>query len=561
LTALSGAFGWLFAFALLLGVLIAVHELGHFLAAKFCGVRVLKFSLGFGAPIGFGRYRMRWERGGTEYVIGWIPLGGFVKMLGEQLGEEDSTEARVAYHETLGSKKTWQKLLIVFAGPAMNLLLPVVVFMGTLWVGIDRPAAIVGTVERDSPAAEAGLRPGDEILAVAGSPVGFWIDVEDEVRGHPGGQLDLRVRRSDEEFSVAIEIAQRAGLDEFRLVSDVGWVGLHYRRQAAVIGIPDSGSPSALSGLRSGDRVLEVAGEPIEDWAGFATGYEAFAAGQTVPILVEAVSGDEEAPRVVEVPALGDVQQLGVIPAVLIAQVFDDRPAARAGFERGDLILSVDGEPVGSFTSFAETVRASEGRPLTIGFAREGKTQTTSVAAELQTIEPVPGLEEEAYLIGIATEEVMLPGAILLERVRNPFVALPRAVGLTVETTGLFLRGFGKLVTGQISSKNVGGPIEIGRQAHLAMQAGWDTYLRLLILISINLGILNLLPIPILDGGQALVFMVEGVKRSPLSLRTREIIQQMGVVVLVTLMMFAFWNDVSRHWEGFVDWFRASAGL
>ena len=220
MTALSGAFGWLFAFALLLGVLIAVHELGHFLAAKFCGVRVLKFSLGFGAPIGFGRYRMRWERGGTEYVIGWIPLGGFVKMLGEQPGEEESSEARAAYHETLGSKKTWQKLLIVFAGPAMNLLLPVVVFMGTLWVGIDRPAAIVGTVERDSPAAEAGLRPGDEILAVAGSPVGFWIDVEDEVRGHPGGQLDLRVRRSDEEFSVAIEIAQRAGLDEFRLVSE-----------------------------------------------------------------------------------------------------------------------------------------------------------------------------------------------------------------------------------------------------------------------------------------------------------------------------------------------------
>jgi regulator of sigma E protease len=307
--------------------------------------------------------------------------------------------------------------------------------------------------------------------------------------------------------------------------------------------------------------VLEVAGEPIEDWAGFAAGYEAHTAGSSVPVLVEAVSGDDQAAREIEVPALGDIQRLGVIPAVLIAQVFEDRPAARAGFERGDLILSVDGEPVGSFTSFAETVRASEGRPLAIGFARKGQTQTTTVAAELQTIEPVPGLEEEAYLIGITTEEVMLSGAILLERVRNPLVALPRAVGLTWETTGLFLRGFGKLVTGQISSKNIGGPIEIGRQAHLAMQAGWDNYLRLLILISINLGILNLLPIPVLDGGQALVFMVEGVKRSPLSLRTREIIQQMGVFVLVTLMMFAFWNDVTRHWGRFVDWFRASAGL
>jgi regulator of sigma E protease len=558
-TALSGAFSWIFAFALLLGVLIAVHELGHFLAAKACGVRVLKFSLGFGSPIGFGRYRMRWERGGTEYVVSWIPLGGFVKMLGEQPGEEDSTEARAAYHETLGAKKTWQKLLIVFAGPAMNLVLPVFVFMGTLWVGIDRPAAIVGTVERGSPAAEAGLRPGDEILTVGDREVGFWVEVEDQIRAQPGGQLDLRVRRDDREFAVGIDVEQRAGLDEFRLVSDVGWVGLHYRRQAAVIGIPESGSPAALSGLRSGDRVLSVAGEPVEDWAGFADGY-AGAARATVPIRVQKVSGDDE-PRDLEVPALGDVHRLGVIPAVLIAQVFEDRPAARAGFQAGDLILSVDGEPVGSFTSFAETVRASEGRPLAIGFARDGQAQTTSVAAELQTIEPAPGLEEEAYLIGITTEEVMLSGAAVVERVRNPLVAVPRAVGLTVETTQLFLRGFGKLVTGQISSKNIGGPIEIGRQAHLAMQRGWDNYLRLLILISINLGILNLLPIPVLDDGQAMELMIEGVKRTPLSQRNREVIQKMGVLVLVTLMMFAFWNDVTRHWGRFVDWFRASAGL
>jgi regulator of sigma E protease len=550
-----------FAFALLLGVLIAVHELGHFLAAKFCGVRVLKFSLGFGSPIGFGRYRMRWERGGTEYVIGWIPLGGFVKMLGEQPGEEDSAEAQVAYDETLGAKKTWQKLLIVFAGPAMNLLLPVFVFVGTLWVGMDREAAVVGTVERGSPAAEAGLRPADEILAVGDRPVRFWSDVEKEVRAQPRGRLDLRLRRAGEEFAVSIEVEQRARLDEFNMASDVGWVGLHYWPQAPVVGIPESGSPAALSGLRSGDRVLAVAEEPVDDWAGFAAAYEGYGSASTVPFRVEAVSGDDETPREIEVPALGDVQRLGVIPAVIISQVFEDQPAARAGFESGDLILSVDGAPVGSFGSFADTVAASEGRPLTIGFARHGQAQATTVAAELRTIEPAPGIEQERYLIGITTEPIRLPGATLIERVRNPLVAFPRAVGLTVETTSLFLRGFGRLVTGQISSKNIGGPIEIGRQAHLAMQRGWETYLRLMIFISINLGILNLLPIPVLDGGQALVFMVEGVKRSPLSLRTREAMQQVGVLLLVTLMMFALWNDVTRNWTRFFDWFRASTGL
>ncbi|MEN8181410.1 MAG: RIP metalloprotease RseP [Myxococcota bacterium] len=562
MTALSSLGGWIFAFALLLGVLIAVHELGHFLAAKFCGVRVLKFSLGFGPPVGFGRWRMRWERGGTEYVVAWVPLGGFVKMLGENPGDEDSPEAQAAHQETLGAKRTWQKLLIVFAGPAMNLLLPVAVFMGSLWVGIERPAAIVGTVERSSPAAEAGLHPGDRIVAVGDQPVEFWIEVEQQVRAQPGGQLDLRVLRGDEELRFGIDVEQRTGLDEFRQASDVGWVGLHYRRQAAVIGVPDADSAAARAGLLSGDRVTAVGDLTVEDWAGFASAYREHPGTGPVPLSVEAVSQEEPSePRTVLAPRLAGLPALGVIPAVLIAQVFEERPAARAGFEAGDLILAVDGEPVGSFASFAETVRASRGRPLGIAFARGGQTQETTVAAELQTLEAAPGIEEEAYLIGITTEEVMLSGATVMERLRNPLKSLPRAVGLTVETTRLFLRGFGKLLTGQISSKNIGGPIEIGRQAHMALRAGWETYLRLMILISINLGILNLLPIPVLDGGQALVFLVEGVKRSPISLRTREIIQQVGVLVLVTIMMFAFWNDLTRHWGTFVDWVRTSAGL
>ena len=132
---------------------------------------------------------------------------------------------------------------------------------------------------------------------------------------------------------------------------------------------------------------------------------------------------------------------------------------------------------------------------------------------------------------------------------------------MTVETTDRFLRGFGKMVTGEISRRQIGGPIEIGRQAHLALQAGWDRYLELLIIISINLGILNLLPIPILDGGQALLFLVEGVRRGPLSLRTREMVQQFGFFLLVAIMGFAFWNDVTRNWSRLVEWVRESSGL
>jgi regulator of sigma E protease len=555
------ALSFVFAFVLLLGVLIAVHEFGHFLAAKLCGVRVLKFSLGFGPPVGFGRFRLRWERGGTEYVIAWFPLGGFVKMLGENPGEEDSPEALASVEETLGAKPVWQKLAIVFAGPFMNLVLPVFIFAGSLFVGIERPAAVAGTVERGSPAEAAGLAPGDRIVSVNGEPVRFWHEVEEAIRSLPGGRIELEVQRGEQTFPVAIGVVQRPGLDEFRLVSDVGWAGLRYARQRAVLGIPDAASPATRAGLRSGDRVVEVDGTTVEDWPGFAAAYAARGTGETLELTIERGKDDAKQTQVVPVPALGDVSALGVIPAsVLVSEVTPGRPAERAGLAPGDLILAVDGEPVGSFASFAETVRASKGRTLRITYARDGQTSAVEITPELQTVDS-GGLEEEAWLIGILAEDATLGGALVLDRELNPLVTFPRAVAMTWDTTTRFLRGFGKMVTGEISRKHIGGPIEIGRQAHLALQAGWDRYLELLIVISINLGILNLLPIPILDGGQALLFLVEGVKRGPLSLRTRELVQQLGFVLLVTIMGFAFWNDVTRNWWRLVEWVRESAGL
>jgi regulator of sigma E protease len=163
-------------------------------------------------------------------------------------------------------------------------------------------------------------------------------------------------------------------------------------------------------------------------------------------------------------------------------------------------------------------------------------------------------VEGELYLIGIRGEDATLSGAIATDQVLNPLVALPRAAAMTVDLTGIFMSGLQKVISGEISRRSIGGPIEIAKQSHMALQAGWDRFVNLLVLISINLGILNLLPIPILDGGQALMFLVEGVKRSPLSLRTRELVQQLGLVVLVALMGFAFWNDVSRHWSSFLEW-------
>jgi regulator of sigma E protease len=554
------AFTYVFAFVLMLSVLIFVHELGHFLVARWCGVRVLKFCLGFGPPIGIGRWRLAWVRNGTEYAVAWFPLGGFVKMLGENPDEAEDPELRAHPDEALGAKPLWQKLAIVFAGPAMNLMLPVVIFAITLFIGMPRPAPVVGAVEAGSPAERAGLAPGDRLLALADEPIHWWGDFEELVRKSPGDALVLRYQRGGETHETRFEVTSRAALDEFGKVRDMGWVGLSHRRLTAMVGVPSAESPAHRAGLRSGDVIVSLNGQPVADWPAFAAAYAA-ASG---PVRAEIDRGAPESPQRVELelPAVVSVEALGVMPAnVLVSSVEPGTPADRAGLRRGDLILSVDGELAGSFLSFAETVRTSGGRPLELVVAREGKLVPIRVAPELAAMDVGLGIEETRYRVGITAEAATLPGAVEFDQVRNPLVAVPRAVGMTVDVTHMFLRGLAKIVTGEVSRKQVAGPIGIAQIAGNALQRGWETYLSTLVLISINLGILNLLPIPILDGGQAVLFLAEGVKRSPLSLRTRLVFQQIGLTVLVLLMGMAFWNDISRHWSKVVDWLRSGTGL
>jgi len=324
-----------------------------------------------------------------------------------------------------------------------------------------------------------------------------------------------------------------------------------------MLGVPDADSPAHAAGLRSGDRIASLDGRPVEDWNDLARQYAAAPAGSRVGLAVE--RGDEASPErlSLEVPALGNLATLGLLPAnVLVSGVSPDSAAARGGIEPGDLVISVDGSPVTSFQSFAETVRSSGGRALDIAYARDGETRSVVIEPELRTIEIGPGLEESRYLVGITAAAATLPGTFEVDRERNPLVSLPRAVEMTVSITGTFLRGLGKIVTGEVSRNQVAGPIGIATIAGNSWQQGWETYLSTMVLISINLGILNLLPIPILDGGQALLFLVEGIKRSPLSLRTKLAVQQIGLTVLALLMGMAFWNDISRHWSKVLDWLR-----
>ena len=556
---LDGAYqvsSYAFAFVVMLGVLIFVHELGHFMAAKACGIRVLKFSLGFGSPVGIGRFRMRWVRGHTEYLVGWIPLGGFVKMLSEVPEPETARELAAHPTETLEAKPLWQKMIVIFAGPAMNLLLPVVIYTGILAVGFPQAESVIGEVEADSPAAAAGLRPNDRVTAIDGTPVQWWRQIDAALSARTSGELAIQYQRDGVEETARLSLESRQRSDVFGELVAVGWLGLDHRRPQAMIATSNRALPGYRAGLRTGDRVAEVAGAPVADWYAFADAYAAAGRGGEVSIAL--VRGRESAENVtLQVPALGDLESLGVIRAnVLIAEVTDDSPAAEVGLRSGDLIQSVDGVPTRSFESFANSVRTSAGHGLALRVLRDGETLDVSVTPALvQTDLNGSGIEVPRYRIGILGNNLLaVPGNIGFEQVVNPLVAVPRAAVMTVEITQLFIRGLGKLIAGDVPRNQLAGPIGIAEIAGKALERGWMDYLHTLILISINLGILNLLPIPLLDGGQAIVFLIEGVRNERLSLRTRECIQQIGFTMLVMIMNLAFWNDISRNWSRVVDW-------
>lgn len=574
----------------MLGILIVVHELGHFLVAKACGVRVLKFSIGFGAPIGFGKFRTRWEKNGTEYVIGWIPLGGFVRMLGEPMpGDEEFMEPvpeDARDDEFLERKPVWQKLAVVFAGPAMNLFLPVVCLIGILWNGVDRFDAVVGMVESGSPAAMSGLRPGDRILSVDGSAVSFFEEVIEPVSDRePGGRVLLGVDREGERFDVEVSVAAQMIRNAYGTFEEVGWIGIGNERLEARLGLPDRESAAWQAGLRSGDRVVSVDGAEVEDWEAFREAHaEAATSGRgagdaTVvwQIARDAEGVDTAAPATGELenaideelietfevvlPARRNLASIGVVPAtILVAEVSADRPASIAGIRRGDLVLAVDGAAVGSFRSFVSRVQTSAGRELVLTYARDGLTQTTRLAAREEVVAgryDIEGMEERIYQIGLAPWRTWLGGATVPQQIRNPVESIPQAFVMTWDMTGRYLEGLSRVFTGDVGADKLSGPIGIARIARKSLDRGFEEYLWMMMLISINLGILNLLPIPILDGGQALIYSIEGIKRSPLSMRSREMASSFGFAVLMLLMGRAFWNDLTPFWAKFVNWLSA----
>ena len=438
-------------FLLVLGVLVSFHELGHFLAARWIGVKVLKYSIGFGPKL-LGR-----QVGETEYLLSAVPLGGYVKLFGEEETDAITPEEqkRSFVHQPLLSK-----MAIVAAGPGFNFLLAYLIFSG--WLATGAPLFVptfhdltpdVDALLPGSPADLAGMKAGDRVIRVNDKDISSRSELFDAVAKSNGQALTLDVRRGNQVKTLVITPTPST-------VQDNGKDVVIYR-----LGIEE-----------------------------------------TAPVITAVMNGS---------------------------------PAMAAGFHDGDRVLTIEGREIQTWSQMTGFVKDSPNRPLHFQVQREGLIVPLVVtpAADKATVD---GKTVEVGKIGISG-----PGRAII-RASNPLMAAVHGLQATWGWTELTAVGIYKMLAGEISSKNIGGPLTIANMSGEAAAQGISSVAFLIAILSINLGVLNLLPIPILDGGHLLFFAIEAILRKPLGDRQREIAQQVGLLLLVSIMVFAFWNDIER---------------
>jgi len=452
---------YLLWFVIAVGLLVTVHEFGHFWVARRLGFKVLRFSVGFGRPL------LRRVAGAdrVEYVVAAIPLGGYVKLLDEREGPVDPRDLPRSFTH----RPSWQRIGVLLAGPAFNILFAVLLLWGMLWAnGITEVRPTVGEVVANSVAARGGLKSGDEIRVVNGAAV--------------TGQRDV----------------------VFALLDAMS------ARGEARLSVRGSAGETRQADLRVGDPAeRRHLTEPSELFHGL--GFQFW----TPPV-----------------------------PAVL-GTVTPDGPAARAGLRAGDRIVAIDGVPMSDFRQIVDYVSARPGARIAVDFRRGGLTASAQVQV---ASEEVAGKRVGRIRV-VQPAGVSFPASMLLHTDLGAGAALARAGVEAWNMTVLQARLFWRMVLGRVSLKNLSGPLSIAEFAGDSAEAGVSAFLSFLVLISLSLGFLNLLPIPILDGGQILFQLVEWLKGSPLSERAQALGQQVGIALLIVLMGVALYNDIARQFS------------
>jgi regulator of sigma E protease len=416
----------LIAFLFVTSVIVFIHELGHFVMARRCGVRVDVFSLGFGPRL------LTLRRQGTDYCVSAIPLGGYVKMAGERSGASAAADA-------FSSKTKWQRCQILAAGPAANLILAAVIVAVVAFfdaASFERTSAIVGSVVPGSPAEHAGILPGDLIVSVAGQPTATWNEVEASIGMRPHRQVRLAVRRADQTHAVTV--------------------------------VPQAD------------------------------------------------------------PALG-VATIGILPRVepVVASIAAGGAADRAGLRKGDVITAIDGAPAGP--SLPPTPRVTGAQAVQVRVRRDTGQQTVTI---------IPGDTDSDLGYSAVTSAAVRPV--------GPLQALRVGIEWTASTGALVLRTLQGLVRGDISLAQLTGPVGIAQLAGEAASISWTALFCILALLSVNIGMFNLLPIPVLDGGRMMVLGLEAVMRRDVTPRARRVIAHTGLAMLLLLTVVVFYNDLAR---------------
>lgn len=442
--------------AVLLGILIFVHEFGHFLFAKLLGVKVLKFSLGFGPKL-LGR-----KFGDTEYLISAVPLGGYVKMLGQSDNPQEEEE-EIAEEEKVRAynfQPIWKRFLIVFSGPFFNLIFAAFIFVLVFLSGVPVPQPDIGKVEENSPAAAAGLSTGDRVIRIDGKDVASWHDISEAISDNQGKKLLFKVKRDD--VLIEIQVSPKKKVDK------------------------------------------NIFGEDKEAWS------------------------------------------VGIEPLVLpvVGELMKDSRAGKAGLLKGDRIIEINGKTLKTWQDMTDLIHENPEKPLLFRIQRDQQVMDMSITPKKEVYQTPDGKEKAIGLIGIKPL-----GNDFIKKF-GPIESVSLGLKRTWDISVLTILSMVKLIQRVIPSNTIGGPIMIFQMAGEQASQGALNFFTFMAVISINLGVLNLLPIPILDGGHILFLGIEAVIRRPLNENVIMIAQKVGLVLLLSLMAFAFYNDIVRLFAG-----------
>ena len=541
--------------ATLILVLVTVHEAGHFLFARLFGIGAPIFSVGVGPRLFGVQFR------GTDFRISALPLGGYVMLAGvDPFGDEDPDAAWGEVDEQFLNHPVWQRLIVMAAGPLFNILLPLVVFAALLMNGMDEPDNVVGGIVPGTPAAEAGLQTDDRLVAVDGQPVDAWSVLVRHLDGAENRPVELTYERDGQTRTALFP----AGWVQYTFdgLVDTSRMGLMHSRMSARVGVDDPDSPAGQAGLQTGDLVHKVDGVDVRNWDEL---HAALAEPGSHTLVVERIVGDSETEEqtvaldtsVAWQPKWDDpaVDAYGLVPVQLyVSRLSVGFPAEAAGVLPDDRLLAIDDRVARSWEEVvwlvAATVEQSgwdaKPRSIQVTVVRDGALKTLEFTPRVER-QVVRGEPNYRPLMGVyAYSHGRVPGATLL-KAYGVGEALPVATEQVLDLIRRTLSAIGYLFTGDLKpQETVGGPVAMLQFAGEAAEQGVSEWIQLLALFSLSLGVVNLLPVPVLDGGHILFYTLEAVRGRPVSREIRERTQMIGVLVLAVVMLLVIVMDIDR---------------